>query len=93
MYPTEHQLTHLKETNHSKSVTVTKLSYLNAAVFPGEEDNHWQTAYDDAGQDENRGAHHPVQGHDTGTVILAGFAALRALQALKHPRLAVLVVH
>jgi hypothetical protein len=55
------------------------LPYLDAAILPGEENNDRQTAYDDAGQDEYRRAHYPVQGHNTGTVILAGFAALRTL--------------
>jgi hypothetical protein len=69
------------------------VSYLDAAVLPGEDHNNRQAAYDDAGQDEYRCAHYPVQGHDTGTVIIAGLAALSALQTLEHPWLAVLVVY
>jgi hypothetical protein len=69
------------------------LSYLDIAVLPGEEHNGRQATDDDTGQDEYRRAHYPVQGHHTGTVILAGFAALGALQTLEHPCLDVLVVY
>lgn len=69
------------------------MSYLDVAILPGEENNNRQTAYDDAGQDEYGRAHYPVQGHNTGTVILAGLTALCALQTLEHSRLAILVVH
>jgi hypothetical protein len=72
---------------------ISNRSYLDIAILPGEENNNRQTAYDDARQNEYRSAHDPVQGHDAGTVVLAGFTALRALQTLEHSRLAVLVVH
>jgi hypothetical protein len=63
------------------------------AVLPGEQNDDRQTAYDDARQNEDRSAHDPVQGHNTGTVVLAGFTALRTLQTLEQRRVAVLVAH
>lgn len=69
------------------------MSYLDAAILPGEENDDRQTADDDAGQDEYGRAHDPVQGHNTGAIILAGLTALCALQTLEHSWLAILVVH
>jgi hypothetical protein len=71
---------------------ISNRPYLDIAILPGEQNDDRQTAYDDARQNEYRSAHDPVQGHDAWTVVLAGFAALRTLQALEHSRLAVLVV-
>jgi hypothetical protein len=72
---------------------ISNLPYLDIAILPGEQNDDRQTAYDDARQNEYCSANDPVQGHDAGTVVLAGFAAFRTLQALEHSRQAVLVVH
>lgn len=53
-------------------------TYLHISILPSENGDSRQTSHDAAFQDENRGPHQPVQGHDTGRVVLAGFATLRA---------------
>lgn len=59
------------------------------AVLPGEDDHGGQAADDDADDDQQCGAHGPVERHHAGSRVLAHLAALRALEALERPGLLV----
>lgn len=69
-----------------------KRTCLNISVFPRKNNNNRQTADDDTGQDEDSGAHHPVERHHTGSIVFAGLASLWTGQTLKHPQPSVLVL-
>lgn len=56
---------------------------LDVSVFPGEERDGRETSDDATLQDKYGCSHEPIQGHDTGRAIDAGFATLRARKTLE----------